>query len=201
MASGLTVRGVHLELHPQGDYVSDVIRATCDFYEAAILDEIRRRVCGGTLVDVGAHIGNHAAFLSRFVPHAQLHAFEPVPANIALLRRNAPDAVIHPIVLGAHAGAALLTVEANIGHSHVDDRGQLRAPMRTLDSFGLRDVTLLKIDVEGYEPQVLAGAAETIARYRPLIVIEDWTGELAIPGHERAVSWEQAHQTFLFAPA
>jgi FkbM family methyltransferase len=44
--------------------------------------------------------------------------------------------------------------------------------MKTLDSFKLENVSLLKIDVEGYEDYVLLGAKETIMRNRPVILIE-----------------------------
>lgn len=214
----VVLRGrVRLELHPPPDYVSDAIRATGDFYEVAVLEEIARRVRGGVLVDAGAMIGNHTGFLASFVAHSAIHAFEPAPVNLALLGRNALawDTVrVHPVALSDRPGRVHMTVElGNLGHAVVDatDRwGPLEGPSWevqaiTLDSLGLEDVTLLKVDVEWHEPQVLAGAADTIRRCRPLIVIEDWQhaygAQLMEPlGYRLAVAWERAHQTFMYEP-
>jgi hypothetical protein len=72
----------------------------------------------------------------------------------------------------------------------------------TLDSYALRDVSLVKVDVEGHERQVLAGARETLTRWRPLVVVEDWERELgplmAAFGYRLAVDWGWDHQTYLY---
>lgn len=205
--TAVVVRGVRLELHPSPDYVSDRIRETRDFYEADILDEVRRRVTGGVLVDVGAMIGNHSAYLAAFVPHSAIHAFEPIPDNVDLLVGNVapwPSVSVDEVALSDHEGTARMVVEhTNYGHARIPRVGGLvDVKTRTLDSYRLDDVTLLKIDVEGHEPQVLAGARDTIARCRPLIVIEDWPGTYAelLPGYRLAVSWAEAHQTYLYEP-
>ena len=44
--------------------------------------------------------------------------------------------------------------------------------LRTLDSYGLEDVAFIKIDVEGHEEAVLAGAGETLSRSKPVLLIE-----------------------------
>lgn len=193
------VRGVELALHPSPDYVSDVIRETGDFYEAAILDELTRRVAGGVLVDVGAMIGNHTTFFARFLPHTAIHAFEPIAANRRVLRANVapfPTVTVHPVALSSKAGTVLMSAPAgNLGHASIGAGRPVKA--MTLDSFAFQDVNLLKIDVEGHEPEVLAGARDTIARCRPLILIEDWSGPPTIPGYRLVAEWETAHQTFL----
>lgn len=217
----MRVRGVDLALHPSPDYVSDHIRQAHDFYEADILDEIQRRLgrvvrARSVLVDAGAMIGNHTAYLATFVPHTAIHAFEPAPVNLDLLRHNvAPfrTVTVHPLALSDRPGPVTMSVHrTNRGHGVIDatdpwpdpgtvDQGWI-AQAITLDSLELEDVSLIKIDVEWHEPQVLAGARETIARCRPLIVIEDWQhvyGDL-IPGYRLAAEWEIAHQTFLYEP-
>jgi FkbM family methyltransferase len=198
------VRGVRLELHPPPDYVSDTIRATGDFYEAAILDELARRISGGVIVDAGAMLGNHSTYLAEFVPHLTIHAFEPEPSNFRLLRRNVrpyPSVLAYPYALSDRAGRVGIDSDpTNRGHASVVPGGWIRAV--TLDTLNLHDVSLIKVDVEGHEPQVLAGARETIARCRPLILLEDWTGlyPALLPGYEIVAEWETAHQTFLFSP-
>jgi FkbM family methyltransferase len=197
------VRGVRLRLHPSPDYITDHIVATGDFYEAAILDELARRVTGGTLVDVGAMIGNHTSYLAAFVSHDTIHAFEPEPRNFALLEANTDDPTVvrHRVALSDRAGVAGLTTEAgNAGHTILTDGSAV--PTATLDSYALRDVSLVKVDVEGHERQVLAGARETLTRWRPLVVVEDWERELgplmAAFGYRLAVDWGWDHQTYLY---
>lgn len=198
-------RDVRLALHPDGDYVSDVIRRTGDFFEADILDELVQRVTGGLIVDAGAMIGNHTAFLASFVAHDAIHAFEPLPANLDLLRRNAkpfPEVVVHDVALSDWARRVRMSVGENQGHAMLDPAGPLEVEARTLDSYCLRGVSLLKIDVEGHEPEVLAGALATIARCRPLILLEDWTGTYGslLPDYRLVAEWARSHQTYLYEP-
>lgn len=213
-----TVRGLELALHPPGDYVSDVIATSRDFYEAGILDEIRDRLerrPAGVLVDAGAMIGNHTAYLAAFVPHHHIHAFEPAPVNLGLLRRNVrpwwSTTHVHPIALSDHVGHLTMTVHReNRGHGVITETDPWQDVARhdppfavraqPLDAYHLDDVTLLKIDVESHEPAVLAGARDTIARWHPMIVIEDWAAKYAalLPGYRLVAEWEKAHQTFMY---
>jgi len=57
-------------------------------------------------------------------------------------------------------------VKTNTGYQRVS------VPQLTLDSYGFTDVDIIKIDVEGYELQVLEGAVQTIANNRPIVQIE-----------------------------
>lgn len=199
----MNVRGVELELYPPPDYLSDEVRRTGDFFEAEVLDAVRDRLAGtepGVLVDVGAMIGNHTAYLTAFAPPHIVHAFEPHPANFALLRRNAPLAFLHRVALADYDGPGHLAVDqVNPGHSALAETG-IAVTVRTLDSYDLREVRLVKVDVEGGEEAVLRGAARTIAESRPLILIEDWTGEAAVAGYELTDAWPD-RQTYLWEPA
>lgn len=212
-----TIEALPLEhLHPSPDYVSDAIRATGTWYEAAILEELDRRLPDrGTIVDAGAMIGNHTRFLALAKPHATVLAFEPFGPNLELLRANTADlanVVVRPWALSDRARLAvpMAADPKNLGHVAIIETDPWPQPgmMATLadavalDAFELDDVTLLKVDVEWHEPQVLAGAVRTIERWRPLIVIEDWKHQYRelLPGYGLAVSWERAHQTFLYEP-
>jgi FkbM family methyltransferase len=202
----MKVRGIPLALHPAGDYVSDRIRSSGEFFEAAILDDLRTRITGGVLVDAGAMIGNHSVYFAAFLPHSAIHAFEPMPDNLALLRRNVarfPTVTVHAAALSDHIGTLRMSeYPRNRGGAAVDPLGPLEVRAITLDSLGLEDVTLFKIDVERHEPQVLAGARDTIARCHPLIVIEDWDGIYAteLPGYRVIADWATMHQTYLYEP-
>lgn len=209
MAIAVELRGVPLELHPRPDWLTEAITTSGDFFEAAILDELARRITGGVLVDAGAMIGNHTAYLAAFVPHAAIHAFEPEPANLALLHRNVdryPGVEVHPVALSDRGRTMWLHRDdpQNMGHTEVVDEqadGARRVRALPLDAYQLEAVRLLKLDVEGHEPEVLAGAAATLARCHPLVLLEDWhltTGALLPAGYRLERAWPD-QQTYLWA--
>ena len=160
---------------------------------------------GSTAVDAGAYIGTHSMLMGRMVGDAgKVYAFEPqrkvyreLVQNVAL---NGMEGVVVPLrfALGSRRGviemerpelvdidwmvdgpiAATLLVEGGVGVGAGGDK----AEMRPLDDFGLTNVSLIKIDVEGHENPVLEGAAKTIAANRPVVVLEIMGGGAAYPG-------------------
>jgi FkbM family methyltransferase len=137
-------------------------------------------------VDVGASGGVYTHVLSRLA--REVHAFEPNPVSSAAIRRRVPKAVVYEFALSDRTGDAYLrvpvvggvaysgwgTCEASNRFSSLQVGEVQRLPVRTrtLDSFGLRNVGFMKIDVEGHELAVLRGAAETLRRERPTLLIE-----------------------------
>jgi FkbM family methyltransferase len=134
---------------------------------------------GSTVIDAGAHIGVHTVTLAKLAGRrGRVYAFEPqrkiYRELVFNLRLNGLGNVVP---LRYALGHTTATVEmdpilaSNEGGTHVG-RGGDRVEMRTLDSFGFRDVSLIKIDVEHHEDFMLEGAQLTIARSRPVILIE-----------------------------
>lgn len=135
-------------------------------------------------VDIGAHVGAVSLMLAKFFQNVV--AFEPVPAAFASLTANTRgcgNVTCHQIALSSRARSVFFEVlPDNFQLSHAVEadetmhfkKSQRVGPVeaRTLDSFDLRDVTFIKIDVEGDEGEVVYGARETILRERPLILIE-----------------------------
>src|SRR5678816_720232 len=126
-------------------------------------------------VDVGAHVGLWSYWMAqRF---AALYAFEPSDAHRACWAANivTPNAQLLPYALGAEPQTVGLQVEVeSSGNTRIADGTTVE--MRTLDSFGLTDVDFLKIDCEGYEVFVLQGALDTLARCRPVVLVEQKHG-------------------------
>jgi len=199
------LRGVPLALHPEGEGVSDGIRRTGDFYEAEILDYVRDVYpAHRTIVDAGAFIGNHSAYFASFLPHERIHAFEPVPANFALLAVNVarfPTVIPHALALSNHERILHMRPRvANMGASRVTRHGPIEVLAVALDDLDLGTVTLLKVDVENHESLLLSGAKRTIRRDHPLILIEDWTygkGSKWLPGYELVRGWDERF-TYLY---
>lgn len=139
---------------------------------------------GGTVVDCGAYIGDHTiAYKRRVGADGRVLAFEPNPAAYACLTRNCPDVEAYRMGLGARADSLSLSIaEGNYGASRIAPGGDEQVEVRPLDSFGLDRLDVMKVDAEGFEPQVLAGARETIARCRPVLALEVQQACLAANG-------------------
>lgn len=122
-------------------------------------------------IDVGAHVGFWSMWLAPKFTY--VHAFEPVEQHAECFTMNveAKNVTLHRVALGDVAGSVAMETQAdNSGKAKVAGAGSI--PMERLDDYGLDGVGLIKIDTEGYETKVLQGAADTIARCRPLIVVE-----------------------------
>lgn len=141
-------------------------------YEQPLLEHIYRAGYEGVAVDAGANIGNHTLWLAAMC-RLNVVAFEPVKhadlsRNLDLNPHIAGKVTVHPVALGATTGTA-----SHVSKGRLDpDSGTL--PVRPLDAYGLDGVRIIKIDVEGMEPQVLQGAEVTIRRSRPVIFAEEW---------------------------
>jgi FkbM family methyltransferase len=126
-------------------------------------------------IDVGAHVGLWAMQLAK--RFRVVRAFEPVASYRECLAINAPEAVVYPFALGARSGRVAMHVPKlngglDTGGTHVGGDGECNVDLKTLDSFDFQNVDFLKIDVEGFEDQVIAGARETILRARPVVIVE-----------------------------
>jgi FkbM family methyltransferase len=148
-----------------------------------------RRVCDvlqpTTFLDVGANFGYYTWLVAELLPSAQVHSFEPDPANVALLRetlmrRGLQDRVtVHPAAVGETPGRSTFATDAMTGHrGHLTAVGDLEVPVVTLDSLDLRGPVLVKIDVEGGETEVLAGA-QGLVESGVVFVVEAGAGSLA----------------------
>jgi FkbM family methyltransferase len=143
---------------------------------------------GDRCVDVGANIGLHTVRLAKLAgPQGEVIAVEPDPEiarraseNIAL--NGLANARVIQAAASASAGETVALYRAtdlnpNRAMASLHPHEQLTGPAIevqtiTIDQACPGPVALIKIDVEGHEAAVVAGAAETIARYSPAIVFE-----------------------------
>ena len=146
------------------------------------LDRITR---GGRLaLDIGANQGFFSYALAR--SFERVIAFEPNPTIAADLRAyRSPRIRIESVALSAADGRGELFLPemqgveqhgwASFDRNNLPDATSVKAldvSIRSLDSYGLTDLDFVKIDVEGHEPEVLAGATGTLRRNRPVILAE-----------------------------
>lgn len=137
-----------------------------------------------TAVDIGAHVGLWSRVLASHFK--SVAAFEPKPDHHECWERNvtAPNALLYRCALGAQPGTPrMVTFPGNSGHSHVAEDGELEVPMHTLDSFGFEQVDFVKIDCEGYERHIIFGAADTLRRCKPVMIVEQKPGNGRRYGH------------------
>jgi len=157
-------------------------------YESEMTEWIRRHLAGakgGIMLDVGANIGWHSVHAAKFSSLETIVAFEPDALNAWLLDRNLSaneidNVIVEASAAGSENGIARLhryKASNNGRHSLIQDYGKgsrvvpVRAIDTTLNDLGLadREIHLIKIDVEGYEPLVLAGAKNAVSRTSAII--------------------------------
>jgi len=173
----LALKGDHYitrSLEVYGEYCPD---------EWRMLKQIIRP--GMTVVEVGANMGTHSVDMARACAPGPFYAFEPQPrifqilcANLAL--NDIGNALAYPEGCGEAEGEAVVPLvdyagRGNFGGVALQAAGArgIKVRIRALDSFELPACGLIKIDVEGFEPQVLRGARQTIARCRPILYVEN----------------------------
>ncbi len=174
-----TFRAAGRKLHLTGTheaYVRSLQGYPAD--RSAIARIVRDLPPGATIFDVGAHIGLSAAIAAVSRPDCQVIAFEPNPRNAALLRQNIAEnnlSNVEVVEAGVGHKAGEFTIADN-GPWSVMGKGGAPCQLVTLDQFADRSPAFIKIDVEGFEPNVLAGARAVLAR-RPRILMEfnPWT--------------------------
>ncbi len=150
--------------------------------EVALVPLLSRK--NGVAVDAGANKGVYVYHLSRL--YRQVHAFEPLPVLAACLKRAVPkNARVQSVALSDRVGTAELklprgfnelgSLEAHTSETWTTTAEPLEShivALITLDSLELKDVDLLKVDVEGHELAVLRGASDTIQRCKPTVLVE-----------------------------
>lgn len=129
--------------------------------------------------DVGANVGQSAERFRLTYPSARIFCFEPVPTTYrALVGRvgSYPEVELHRIALGDLEEERYINIEPNpigSGNSFVNtyaSRSREPVRVRTLDNFcderKIENIDLLKVDVEGFEIEVLKGAKKMLSEQR-----------------------------------
>lgn len=162
------------------DCVKDEIKAG-HIWEPYIINLIAKYVApGDTVVDIGAHMGTITLAMSNLVgPEGKVYSFEgerqffrELVYNVCV---NFRDNILPHLCWICDEMGTITRYHGYQGgknYSPVFEVGRWKLQKRTLDSFDLHNVALMKIDVELTEDGVLAGAHNTIMESRPIIIIE-----------------------------
>ncbi len=144
---------------------------------------------GAVFYDIGAYAGFYTLIACK--KGARVYSFEPDESNLRLLREHVAANRCVATVLGFAVSdkdgiERFRTHESPTGHQLSDD-GDREVAVRSIDSL-VREIdppTIIKIDAEGAEEKILAGAKETIMKYRPVIFVEGVREdfEVLLPGY------------------
>lgn len=132
---------------------------------------------GQRVVDVGANIGYYMLMFQSIVGSTgKIICFEPEPSNLVELKSNIngndfTNVQLFEAAVGMEVGAINFSCGIN-GMVAENGRGEISVDLVTLDSVIDERVDMIKIDVEGYEAQVLIGASGLIKRYKPTLFVE-----------------------------
>ncbi len=161
-----------------------------------LFQALARRARG--VLDIGAYFGLYAMIAVKANPRAAVHAFEPLPQNLSLLRHflalnDCTRVAVHPVAIARQAGRAALYIPQQRrsalpatgslrdrfvpGERFADlDAQTVQVETQPLDALveqsGLAHVDLVKIDTEETEDAVILSGLKTLSRFRPDIVME-----------------------------
>jgi len=152
------------------------------------------------ILDVGANLGIFSLLLAKRLPENQIHAFEPNPSTFRAMRVNfmrncCPNANAHRQAVAAHDGEVSFHADSiHRGTTHLvtlqpgdrvsnNAKAVMRVPCLTLDNFvekrGIERISLLKVDVEGYENLVFQGAQRLLECGQAKMIYYEVCPELA----------------------
>jgi FkbM family methyltransferase len=169
--------GIEIQLYRRG------------FYEMGTLSIIGNFLTtGDTFADIGANIGVMSIFASRLVGNnGKVLSFEPHPETLEILRENLrlnhiSNVTVHPFALGSTAGTAVIEsspIEGNRGSARINKDSQaatvnnFNIEIRQTDDAIQSNIHLAKIDVEGFEMEVLKGGKKLFSSPNaPALILE-----------------------------
>lgn len=159
-----------------------IVRSGRPYEETNLLFFRDRLKNGKNLIDIGANIGNHSLYFCYGLGVQKVYAFEPIRSTFEQLVRNiklnnAEDRIIaENFALGAEKGRAAIKEfdDANIGSTSIRTSNQGEIEIITLDEYAmqLESIDFIKIDVEGFELNVIKGAINTLKKFKPFLFVE-----------------------------
>ena len=153
---------VHLEKWKAGDSFS---QSTCLEKFATFCSKRKKKF--NCILDIGAWVGTWTMTMNNF--SEKIIAFEPDPLHYKCLNKNvSEDVETWQLAVGAENKTVSLSEENFTQAKRVLGEGDI--PMITVDSLGLKSVDVIKIDVEGYEMEVLKGAEKTLQNTKYLMI-------------------------------
>ena len=171
-----------MEGYHANDSIFDRIATEQTFYEEKLLEKARSLNLEGVYVDIGANIGNHSIFFNRFCNSTKVYSFEIDESIFAILKKNMELNCLQDSYYLGEIG-----ILDRKGFVDISDTNHLNAGMTkivnvegsqrevdTLDNVmrGVDNIALIKMDVEGFELQIIQGAKHILENQSPVIFAE-----------------------------
>lgn len=150
----------------------------------------------GAVLDVGANIGIMTVHLANKLPNSTVHAFEPIPDNLSVLKRiiakfNLQKIKIHEVAVGEtsgnvqmilpHQGKTKMQGLSHVKHESItewNEGEEFNVPLNTLDNLlNGEPIQGIKIDIENFEYYALKGGKRILESNHPIIYAELWDNE------------------------
>lgn len=136
---------------------------------------------GGVMLDIGANIGYYTLYMQPKAGH--IYAFEPNPKTRSNLTKHLSgfsNTTVFPFAVGRASGHTRFIMESADEISHLAANGEMSESSIDVEVVSVDDfasqrklrVNAIKIDVEGFDYEVLLGARETIREYSPVVLTE-----------------------------
>lgn len=168
------------------DHIQKGIYESRNFYELETLEFLKLHYKQFQhVVDIGTNIGNHMLYYCSNLSAQQVYCFEPNEFNREVLVKNIElnhlqkKVTVYPYAVGAEKGKGVQS-NFSLGNTGMNRVNKVEAgndtsdaiDIRSLDEFAFKQIDFVKIDVEGFETDVLIGAAATLQRCKPVVLIE-----------------------------
>ncbi|CAO1668270.1 hypothetical protein NYA30BAC_03667 [Halomonas sp. NYA30] len=176
---------VNFYLPNKNDHIQKMIIRTGTFYEVSMLEDMLDRFKkGSVIIDIGANIGNHTVFFSKFLNACHVIAFEPNIDTFNILAENIKingvDEKVDAFNLGvadSDGKASVIFYDPNnIGMTKIGMSEEGEINVVKLDNFlkknERKSVGMIKLDVEGMELDVLKGCKKLLNDSAPLLYVE-----------------------------
>ena len=171
------------------DFIQRGIFATKTYYEVFSLSFVTKEWNGGAIstfikervvFDIGANIGNHTLYFLNECDAKYVYCFEPASDTFDMLKKNIGinhlDNRVKLINAGVGASSGfggVKSVKGNTGFTKIEPSENGSIKILAIDEMDIPEpIGLVKIDVEGFEVEVLRGMMETIKKFHPYIMIE-----------------------------
>ena len=133
-----------------------------------------------TVVDIGSNIGNHSIFFSKYFK--EVYSFEAHPKIFLVQKINVSQnnniKLFNFGIGNANKNTFIYENEFNLGGSSIINKvgKKINIKLKKLDSIkNLKNLILIKVDVEDFELEVLKGSIKTLKKFKPIITFESWS--------------------------